>query len=66
MLPKNNFYFSSLDLDAWINDPPSSSEDEEEQIKKKVDFNETYDELYSPTRERQKELSKEEIEKVCL
>nr|CAB3222285.1 AP-3 complex subunit delta-1 [Phallusia mammillata] len=52
-----------LDLDAWINDPPSSSEDEEEEQKKKMDFNETYNEIYSPTREKQKELSTEEIQK---
>ncbi|XP_076811887.1 AP-3 complex subunit delta-1-like isoform X4 [Clavelina lepadiformis] len=49
-----------LDLDAWINDPPSSSEDEqpEEEFPKKI-----YDELYSPTREKRKEMSPEEIKK---
>lgn len=32
-LKRNQVYLSSLDLDAWINEPPSESESEDEQPK---------------------------------
>ena len=57
-----NCVLFSLDLDAWINDPPSSSEEEEPastEMSKEV-----YEEYYSPTRERAKELTAEQIQKV--
>jgi len=54
--------FHSLDLDAWINDPPSSSEEEAVEAVEMSQAN--YDDYYSPTKERRKEMTSEEIEKV--
>uniref|UniRef100_H2ZNZ9 AP-3 complex subunit delta domain-containing protein n=1 Tax=Ciona savignyi TaxID=51511 RepID=H2ZNZ9_CIOSA len=52
-----------LDLDAWINDPPSSSEEEEEMVEKKMEYEQSYDQFYSPTSEKRREMSPEEISK---
>lgn len=51
-----------LDLDAWINDPPSSSEEEPEEVdmsKQAYD-----DDYYSPSKERQKDLTADELAQV--
>jgi len=50
-------------LDAWINDPPTSSEEEDETAKMQ-EFNDNYDDYYSPNKDKKRELSEEEIARV--
>ena len=60
---KETEWFFSLDLDAWINDPPTSSEEEDETAKMQ-EFNDNYDDYYSPNKDKKRELSEEEIARV--
>ncbi|XP_078484816.1 AP-3 complex subunit delta-1 isoform X1 [Ciona intestinalis] len=53
-----------LDLDAWINDPPSSSEDEDAKEEQKMEYERSYNDFYSPTSEKRREYSQEELNKL--
>lgn len=54
----------SLDLDAWINDPPSESEDEEDEALKREIF--VKNDSSSKHKKEKYEPSEEELQKVCI
>lgn len=58
------FLFSSLDLDAWINDPPSESEEEEDEAFRREIFIKT--DSSSKHKKEKYEPSEEELQRVTI